>query len=130
MLTTKLFGVQSTSLPSKLTMNPVESEEEHLGFTTAQAVDHREVSVVHLAMLVMAAPRSRLCATVDRGVAASRQGREAQPMPGNAAVAASEVDQLLAYLAQQRYVARLAAYGLTTDEATSTPSVSTLRARA
>jgi len=51
-------------------------------------------------------------------------------MPGNAAVAASEVDQLLAYLAQQRYVARLAAYGLTTDEATSTPSVSTLRARA
>ena len=38
-------------------------------------------------------------------------------MPGNVRPVESERDGLLAYLAQQRYVLRLAAYGLTNDQA-------------
>jgi len=38
-------------------------------------------------------------------------------MPGNVRPVTSERDGLLAYLAQQRYVIRLAAYGLTDDQA-------------
>lgn len=47
-------------------------------------------------------------------------------MPGLAPPHPETREQLLAYLAQQRYVLRLAAYGLTDDEARSAPSVSSL----
>jgi uncharacterized damage-inducible protein DinB len=47
-------------------------------------------------------------------------------MPGNVAPVADEREGLLAYLAQQRYVIRLAAYGLTDDQARATPTVSSL----
>ena len=47
-------------------------------------------------------------------------------MPGNVAPVADERDGLLAYLAQQRYVIGLTAYGLTDDEARATPTVSGL----
>jgi uncharacterized damage-inducible protein DinB len=47
-------------------------------------------------------------------------------MPGNVPPLADERDQLLAYLAQQRYVLRLTAYGLTDDQARLTPTAGTL----
>ena len=47
-------------------------------------------------------------------------------MPGQAPVATDERGQLLAYLAQQRLVLKLAAYGLTNEQAQSAPSVSSL----
>ena len=47
-------------------------------------------------------------------------------MPGNVPPVADEREGLLAYLAQQRYVLRLTAYGLTEDEARATPTVSAL----
>src|ERR671927_332591 len=45
-------------------------------------------------------------------------------MPGSVPPVADEREALLAYLAQQRYVVRLAAYGLTDEQARATPSVS------
>jgi uncharacterized damage-inducible protein DinB len=47
-------------------------------------------------------------------------------MPGNVAPDVDEREGLLAYLAQQRYVLRLAGYGLTDEQARATPTVSTL----
>ncbi len=47
-------------------------------------------------------------------------------MPGNVRPVADERDGLLAYLAQQRYVMRLTAYGLTDEQARATPSASSL----
>jgi uncharacterized damage-inducible protein DinB len=47
-------------------------------------------------------------------------------MPGNVPPVADEREALLAYLAQQRYVLRLAAYGLTDDEARATAAPSGL----
>ena len=47
-------------------------------------------------------------------------------MPGNVPPIANERDGLLAYLAQQRDVIRIAAYGLTDDQARSAPSASPL----
>jgi len=47
-------------------------------------------------------------------------------MPGMAPPIPDERDQLLAVLAQQRYVIRLTAYGLTDEQARATPSVSPL----
>jgi hypothetical protein len=47
-------------------------------------------------------------------------------MPGQAPVVTDERAQLLAYLAQQRLVLKLAAYGLTDEQARSAPSVSSL----
>ena len=47
-------------------------------------------------------------------------------MPGMASPIPDEREQLLAYLAQQRYVIRLTAYGLTDEQARATPSVSPL----
>jgi uncharacterized damage-inducible protein DinB len=45
-------------------------------------------------------------------------------MPGNVGPVADEREGLLAFLAQQRYVLRLATYGLTDEQAAATPSVS------
>jgi uncharacterized damage-inducible protein DinB len=45
-------------------------------------------------------------------------------MPGNVGPVANEREGLLAFLAQQRYVVRLATYGLTDEQAAVTPSVS------
>ncbi|MBK1789017.1 DinB family protein [Prauserella cavernicola] len=47
-------------------------------------------------------------------------------MPGLVGPVADERDALLAYLAQQRYVLCLAAYGLTDAQASATPTVSSL----
>ena len=47
-------------------------------------------------------------------------------MPGMASPIPDEREQLLAYLAQQRYVIRLTAYGLTDEQARATPSASPL----
>ncbi|MGZ4665993.1 MAG: DinB family protein [Frankiaceae bacterium] len=47
-------------------------------------------------------------------------------MPGQVAPVADERSGLLAYLAQQRYVLRLTAYGLTDEQARATPTVSSL----
>ena len=47
-------------------------------------------------------------------------------MSGNVAPVADERDGLLAYLAQQRLVLRLSAYGLTDDQARAAPTVSSL----
>ena len=47
-------------------------------------------------------------------------------MAGLAPPIADEREQLLAFLAQQRYVIRLTAYGLTDEQARATPSVSPL----
>src|SRR5919206_2138968 len=45
-------------------------------------------------------------------------------MPGNVGPVANEREGLLAFLAQQRYVVRLATYGLTDEQARATPSAS------
>ena len=47
-------------------------------------------------------------------------------MPGNVPPVTDERDGLLAYLAQQRYVLRLTAYGLTDEQARAAPTVSAL----
>lgn len=47
-------------------------------------------------------------------------------MPGNVPPVADERDGLLAFLAQQRYVLRLAAHGLTDDQARVVPATSAL----
>lgn len=47
-------------------------------------------------------------------------------MPGNVRPVTDERDGLLSYLAQQRYVLRLAAHGLTDEQARATPTASTL----
>jgi uncharacterized damage-inducible protein DinB len=47
-------------------------------------------------------------------------------MPGQVPPVADEREGLLAYLAQQRYVLRVAAYGLTDEQARATPSTSSL----
>ena len=47
-------------------------------------------------------------------------------MPGNVPPVADERSALLAYLAQQRYVLRIAAYGLTDEQARETPTRSAL----
>ena len=47
-------------------------------------------------------------------------------MPGQAPVVTDERGQLLAYLAQQRLVLKLTAYGLTDEQTRSAPSVSSL----
>jgi uncharacterized damage-inducible protein DinB len=47
-------------------------------------------------------------------------------MPGQAPMFANERDGLLAFLRQQRDVIRIAAYGLTDEQARTTPSASTL----
>lgn len=47
-------------------------------------------------------------------------------MPGNVAPVADERSGLLAFLAQQRYVLRIAAYGLTDERARLAPSASSL----
>jgi uncharacterized damage-inducible protein DinB len=47
-------------------------------------------------------------------------------MPGNVRPVTDERDALLSYLAQQRDVLRIAAYGLTDDQARATPTVSAL----
>jgi uncharacterized damage-inducible protein DinB len=47
-------------------------------------------------------------------------------MPGLVAPVADERSALLAFLAQQRYVLRLAAYGLTDDQARATPTAGAL----
>jgi uncharacterized damage-inducible protein DinB len=47
-------------------------------------------------------------------------------MPGNVHPVADEREGLLAYLAQQRYVIRIAAYGLTDERVRATPTASTL----
>jgi uncharacterized damage-inducible protein DinB len=47
-------------------------------------------------------------------------------MPGSVAPVADEREGLLAYLAQQRYVLRLTAYGLTDDQARQAPTPSSL----
>ena len=45
-------------------------------------------------------------------------------MPGNVRPVADEREGLLAFLAQQRYVVRMATYGLTDEQAGATPSAS------
>lgn len=45
-------------------------------------------------------------------------------MPGNVRPVADEREGLLAFLAQQRYVVRLATYGLSDEQAAATPSAS------
>lgn len=52
--------------------------------------------------------------------------REVQLMPAVAAPVADEREGLLAYLAQQRLVLRITAYGLTDDQARATPTASPL----
>ncbi len=47
-------------------------------------------------------------------------------MPGNVAPVADERDGLLSFLAQQRLVLRIAAYGLTEEQARAAPSASSL----
>jgi uncharacterized damage-inducible protein DinB len=47
-------------------------------------------------------------------------------LPGNVAPVADEREGLLAFLAQQRYVLRLAAHGLTDEQARVAPTASTL----
>src|SRR4051812_37050086 len=47
-------------------------------------------------------------------------------MPGNVRPVADERDGLLAYLAQQRSVLKITAYGLTDEQARQAPTVSTL----
>ena len=47
-------------------------------------------------------------------------------MPGTVRPVSDERDALLAYLAQQRHVLRLTAYGLTDEQARATPTVSSL----
>ena len=47
-------------------------------------------------------------------------------MPGSVRPVTDERDALLAYLAHQRYVLRLTAYGLTDEQARATPSASSL----
>jgi hypothetical protein len=47
-------------------------------------------------------------------------------VPGNVRPVTDERDGLLSYLAQQRYVLRLAAFGLTDEQARATPTVSKL----
>jgi uncharacterized damage-inducible protein DinB len=47
-------------------------------------------------------------------------------MPGQVSPVADEREGLLAYLAQQRYVLRLTAYGLTDEQAGATPTASPL----
>jgi uncharacterized damage-inducible protein DinB len=47
-------------------------------------------------------------------------------MPGNVRPVTDERDGLLSYLAQQRLVLRLTAFGLTDDQARATPTVSSL----
>jgi uncharacterized damage-inducible protein DinB len=47
-------------------------------------------------------------------------------MPANVPPVSDEREGLLAFLAQQRYVARVAAHGLTEEQARATPSASTL----
>jgi hypothetical protein len=47
-------------------------------------------------------------------------------MPGNVAPLTDERELLLAYIAQQRYLLELTAYGLTDEQARSTPATSTL----
>jgi len=47
-------------------------------------------------------------------------------MPANVPPVADEREGLLAFLAQQRYVVRVAAHGLTEDQARATPSASAL----
>lgn len=47
-------------------------------------------------------------------------------MPGSVPPVADEREGLLAYLAQQRYVVRVAAFGLTDEQARATPSASSL----
>jgi hypothetical protein len=47
-------------------------------------------------------------------------------MPGNVRPVTDERDGLLSYLAQQRYVLRLASFGLTDEQAGATPTVSKL----
>jgi len=47
-------------------------------------------------------------------------------MPGNVRPVADERDGLMAYLAQQRYLLRLSAHGLTDEQARTTPSASAL----
>ena len=47
-------------------------------------------------------------------------------MPGTVRPITDERDGLLAYLAQQRYVLRLTAYGLTDEQARATPTASSL----
>lgn len=52
--------------------------------------------------------------------------RDDRRMPGQAPVVTDEREQLLAYLAQQRLVLKLAAYGLRDDQTREAPSVSAL----
>ena len=47
-------------------------------------------------------------------------------MPGNVRPVTDERDGLLSFLAQQRYVMKLTAYGLTDDQARATPTASAL----
>jgi hypothetical protein len=47
-------------------------------------------------------------------------------MPGNVSPVSSELEGLVAYLAQQRYLLRLTAYGLSDEQARETPTPSTL----
>jgi uncharacterized damage-inducible protein DinB len=47
-------------------------------------------------------------------------------MPGNVRTVSSESEGLVAYLAQQRYVLRLTAYGLSDEQARATPTPSPL----
>ena len=47
-------------------------------------------------------------------------------MPGSVHPTDNERDELLAYLAQQRYVVRVAAHGLTDEQARATPTAGTL----
>jgi uncharacterized damage-inducible protein DinB len=51
---------------------------------------------------------------------------KAVSMPGQVPPVVDEREALLAYLAQQRYVLRLTAFGLTDDQARSTPAASAL----
>src|SRR5690349_7859054 len=50
----------------------------------------------------------------------------ATDMPGLTPTAITERDTLIAFLRQQRYVLKLAAYGLTDEQAQAAPSVSAL----
>jgi hypothetical protein len=59
-------------------------------------------------------------------IAADIPEREDPPMPGNVPPVADEREGLLAYLAQQRYVLRLSAHGLSDEQARATPSASAL----
>ena len=52
--------------------------------------------------------------------------RDDRTMPGQTPPVADEREGLLAYLAQQRLVLRLSAYGLTDEQASQSPSVSPL----